>query len=90
MSFFSEFGGAPIFFPSTASRGKQKTQHNTNSNRHKHKKHNRNNNKPQQNKNKDKKKNKGIYGNASREEIKDLRDEGIDTEVIPWIEDKNN
>ena len=37
-----------------------------------------------------KKKHKGIYGTASREEIKDLRDEGIDTEIIPWIEDKNN
>ena len=39
---------------------------------------------------KDKKKDKGIYGTASREEIQDLRDEGIDTEIIPWIEDKNN
>ena len=37
-----------------------------------------------------KKKHKGIYGTASREEIKDLRDEGIDTEIIPWVEDKNN
>ena len=39
---------------------------------------------------KNKKKNKGIYGTASREEIKDLREEGIDTEIIPWIEDNNN
>ena len=39
---------------------------------------------------KDKKRVKGIYGVASREEIKDLRDEGIDTEIIPWVEDKNN
>ena len=39
---------------------------------------------------KNKKKNKGIYGNASKEEINDLREEGIDTEIIPWIEDKNN
>ena len=39
---------------------------------------------------KNKKKNKGIYGNASKEEINDLRDEGINTEIIPWIEDKNN
>tara|TARA_B100000963_G_scaffold126379_1_gene110309 strand:+ start:877 stop:1305 length:429 start_codon:yes stop_codon:yes gene_type:complete len=39
---------------------------------------------------KNKKKDKGIYGTASKEEIKDLRDEGIDTEIIPWIEDKNN
>ena len=37
-----------------------------------------------------KKKEKGIYGTASREEIKDLKDEGIDTKIIPWIEDKNN
>ena len=36
------------------------------------------------------KKEKGIYGTASREEIKDLKDEGIDTKIIPWIEDKNN
>ena len=39
---------------------------------------------------KNKKKDKGIYGTASRKEIKDLREEGIDTEIIPWIEDKNN
>tara|TARA_B100002019_G_C21105892_1_gene515902 strand:- start:117 stop:545 length:429 start_codon:yes stop_codon:yes gene_type:complete len=35
-------------------------------------------------------KKKGIYGSASFDEIKELKDEGIDTEVIPWIEDKNN
>ena len=34
--------------------------------------------------NKDKKL-KGIYGNASSEEISELKDEGIDTEVIPWF-----
>ena len=39
---------------------------------------------------KNKKKDKGIYGTASREEIKDLKEEGIETEIIPWIEDKNN
>ena len=33
---------------------------------------------------------KGIYGSATFEEIKELKDEGIDTEVIPWVEDKNN
>ena len=39
----------------------------------------------------DKKKNyKGIYGTASRDELKDLKEEGIDAEVIPWIENKNN
>ena len=39
--------------------------------------------------NKDKK-SQGIYGNASSEEISDLRDEGIDTEVIPWVKDNEN
>ena len=39
---------------------------------------------------KNKKKDKGIYGTASRQEIKDLKEEGIDTEIIPWIEDNNN
>tara|TARA_B100001250_G_C19789434_1_gene785721 strand:- start:648 stop:1073 length:426 start_codon:yes stop_codon:yes gene_type:complete len=33
---------------------------------------------------------KGIYGNASSEDIKELKDEGIETQVIPWIEDKDN
>ena len=37
-----------------------------------------------------KKKGKGIYGTASTDEIKELREEGIDTEIIPWIEDKSN
>ena len=37
-----------------------------------------------------KKKDKGIYGTASNQEIKELREEGINTEVIPWIEDKKN
>ena len=37
-----------------------------------------------------KKKSKGIYGNASKKDIKDLKDEGIETRMIPWIEDKNN
>ena len=39
--------------------------------------------------NKDKK-SQGIYGNASSEEISDLRDEGIDAEVIPWFKDNEN
>ena len=39
---------------------------------------------------KDKKTNKGIYGTASKDEIKELRDEGIKTETIPWIKDKSN
>tara|TARA_Y100000590_G_scaffold287394_1_gene323555 strand:- start:994 stop:1422 length:429 start_codon:yes stop_codon:yes gene_type:complete len=33
---------------------------------------------------------KGIYGNASSDEISELKDEGIDTEVIPWFEDREN
>ncbi len=37
-----------------------------------------------------KKKKKGIYGNASKDEIKELREEGINAELIPWIEDKSN
>jgi len=37
-----------------------------------------------------KKKHKGIYGTASNQEIKDLREEGINAEVIPWVEDKKN
>ena len=37
-----------------------------------------------------KKREKGIYGTASNKEIKELRDEGIDAEIIPWVNDKNN
>jgi len=37
-----------------------------------------------------KKQEKGIYGTASKEEIKELRDEGIDAEVVPWVKDNNN
>lgn len=37
-----------------------------------------------------KKKQKGIYGTASNEEINELKAEGIDTEIIPWVRDKNN
>ncbi len=37
-----------------------------------------------------KKKQKGIYGSASQEEVKELKEEGIDAQVIPWIEDKSN
>ena len=38
----------------------------------------------------DKKKSKGIYGNATTEEIKELKDEGIKTEFIPWVKDDDN
>tara|TARA_Y100001970_G_C14192485_1_gene836199 strand:- start:539 stop:964 length:426 start_codon:yes stop_codon:yes gene_type:complete len=37
-----------------------------------------------------KKKNKGIYGNASSQDIKELSEEGIETETIPWINDNEN
>ena len=37
-----------------------------------------------------KKKTKGIYGKATREQLKELHDEGIETQSIPWIEDKEN
>ena len=36
------------------------------------------------------KKSKGIYGNSSLDEISELKDEGIDTEVIPWFNDNEN
>ena len=39
------------------------------------------------NKNKNK---KNIYGKASIEDIKELKEEGINTATIPWIEDKEN
>ena len=37
-----------------------------------------------------KKKSKGIYGNASKEDLKELKDEGINTQMIPWIDEKDN
>ena len=37
-----------------------------------------------------KKQSKGIYGKASAEEISELKDEGIDTETIPWFRDNDN
>jgi len=37
-----------------------------------------------------KKKSKGIYGSASNQDLRELKEEGIDTQVIPWIEDKDN
>jgi len=33
---------------------------------------------------------KGIYGSASKKEISELKEEGIHTSVIPWMEDKEN
>ena len=37
-----------------------------------------------------KKKEKAIYGTASNQDLKELKEEGIDTHMIPWPEDKNN
>ena len=37
-----------------------------------------------------KKTKKGIYGKASLKEVKDLKEEGIETEIVPWIEEKEN
>ena len=33
---------------------------------------------------------KGIYGNATNKDLKELKEEGIETETIPWINDKEN
>ena len=33
---------------------------------------------------------KGIYGSASKQDIKELKEEGIEAQTIPWIEDKQN
>ena len=37
-----------------------------------------------------KKKNKGIYGTASKQDLKELKEEGIDAQMIPWFERENN
>ena len=37
-----------------------------------------------------KKRKKGIFGKPSKNEIIELKEEGIETQSIPWIEDKNN
>ena len=42
------------------------------------------------NKNKNRDKKKGIYGTASLQDVKELKEEGIETEMLPWIEDKEN
>ena len=38
----------------------------------------------------DKKKKKGIYGTASKKDLKELLEEGIDAQMLPWVEDKSN
>ena len=37
-----------------------------------------------------KKSKKGIYGKASIKEVKELKDEGIETQSLPWVEESNN
>tara|TARA_B100001057_G_scaffold109805_1_gene107791 strand:+ start:751 stop:1182 length:432 start_codon:yes stop_codon:yes gene_type:complete len=37
-----------------------------------------------------KKRNKGIYGTASKKDLKELKEEGIDTQLIPWVENESN
>ena len=37
-----------------------------------------------------KKLSKGIYGDASLNEIKELKEEGIQTEIIPWVNENEN
>ena len=37
-----------------------------------------------------KKKSKGIYGSASKEDLKELKEEGIDAQLIPWIGENEN
>ena len=37
-----------------------------------------------------KKKSKGIYGNATVKEVKELKEEGIDAEIIPWVNQNDN
>ena len=39
---------------------------------------------------KNKKKDKAIYGKASLNDFKELKEEGIEVEMVPWIDDKNN
>ncbi len=37
-----------------------------------------------------KKKEKGIYGTASKKDLDELREEGIEAQVLPWVDDKSN
>tara|TARA_B100001027_G_scaffold154935_1_gene108957 strand:+ start:609 stop:1040 length:432 start_codon:yes stop_codon:yes gene_type:complete len=37
-----------------------------------------------------KKKHKGIYGIASKRDLKELKEEGIDAQMVPWFESENN
>ena len=37
-----------------------------------------------------KKKYKGIYGTASKQDLKELKEEGIDAQMVPWFMNENN
>ena len=37
-----------------------------------------------------KKLSKGIYGTATKKDLKELKDEGIETELMPWIKNTTN
>ena len=39
---------------------------------------------------KNKKTLKGIYGTATKKDLEELKDEGIETDTIPWIKDNAN
>ena len=36
------------------------------------------------------KKEKSIYGSASKQDLKELNEEGIKTQIIPWIDNNDN
>ena len=38
----------------------------------------------------EKKKRKNIYGKASKKDLKELKEEGIEAQMIPWVEDSKN
>ena len=37
-----------------------------------------------------KKRQKGIYGTASKQDLKELKEEGIDSQIVPWFKNENN
>ena len=37
-----------------------------------------------------KKRDKGIYGTASKEDLQELRVEGIDAQMVPWVKENSN
>jgi hypothetical protein len=39
---------------------------------------------------KDKETSKGIYGSATKEELTELKEEGITIEMIPWVKNNTN